>query len=74
MSPQSTGSTTPVIAAAASEARNADARIDLDRLDDAAERIPARQLLKNLRIARRCAASQIGVRTVPGQTMLTRMP
>ena len=39
----------------------------IDRLDDAAERIPARQLRQDLRIALRARRSQIGVRTVPGQ-------
>ena len=41
VSPQSTGSATPVIADAASEARKADRLRYLDRLDDPAERIPA---------------------------------
>ena len=51
VSPQSTGSTTPVIADAASEARKATARGDVDRLDDAAERIPALQLGQDLGVA-----------------------
>ena len=50
VSPQSTGSATPVMAAAASEARKAIDAGHLDRLDDAAERIPAHQLVQHLRV------------------------
>ena len=45
---------------------------DLDRLDDAAQRVPALELLQQL--GRRSSRSlQIGVRTVPGQMMFARM-
>ena len=51
--PQSTGSTAPVIAEAASEARKPTALATSIGLDDAAERIPFAQLFENIGIAPR---------------------